>query len=569
MTGPRPASTGGPGWLPIARWLPSYDRSWLRTDLLAGFTLWGLLVPEMIAYAGLAGLPPEAGLYTLLASLCLYAALGTSRQLVVAGTSASAVLVFAAVTDLGPTDADEYATFAAALVILTGVIFVVAGLLRLGFLADFLSRPVMEGFVFGLAIFVAVRQLPKLLGIEGGEGNSIEQLLDAIGRLGDTSLTTLAVGAGALAILFGIARWAPRLPSGLIVLAAGIGLSAAFDLSGRGVSVVGTIPSGLPSPAVPDVALADLWILVPSAVGLMLVIYSEALGAASAFADKHGDRLEPNQELLALGAANLGTGVLGGLAAGGSLSQSAVNDGVGARSQLSTIFAALLSLVTVLALTGLFEDLPEAVLGALIIHAVTHLMKVGELDRFRRLSRSEFGLALLTLAAVLVLDVLPALIIGIVVSLVLVIGRASRPKVSLLGADPERPGAFFDVDRHPAAVPPDGVLIVRPDAALFYANAQAVSDSLTDAARSADRPITTVVLDLDASDDLDITSVERLTKVARPLGAAGITFSLANVHGPALRMATDAGLVEAVGPDQIFPSIQAAVDAARQRPAPT
>jgi high affinity sulfate transporter 1 len=551
--------------------LRRYDRSFLRLDLVAGFTLWGLLVPEMIAYAGLAGLPPEAGLYTLLASLALYALFGTSRHLVVAGTSASAVLVFATVSELSPADPSEFAAYAAALVLLTGLVFVLAGVLRLGFLADFLSRPVMAGFVFGLALFVAVRQLPKLLGIEGGSGNSVEQFIHLLGNLGDTNGATLVVGVAALAVLFGLAELAPRLPAGLVVLVAGIGASAALDLSERGVAIVGQIPSGLPSPSLPGVGLADLWILVPGAVGMMLVIYSETLGGASAFAEKHGYRLDPDQELVALGAANVGSGLLGGLAAGGSLSQTAVNDGAGAKTQVSTLFAALLSLVTVLALTGLFEELPEAVLAALIIHAVTHLMKVGELRRFARLDRTELWLALMTLGAVLVFEVLPALILGIVVSLVLVIGRASRPHTSILGVEPTRPGTYVDVDRHPGAVAPDGVVVVRPVAALFYANAQAVGDAILAAAEHTPSP-RAVVVDLDASDTLDITSAEHLVKVARTLGRSGVAVHLVNVHQPAREMAEATGLLELVGVDQVFASIEAAVAAGERRdppPAPT
>ena len=372
-------------FVPIVSWLPNYRRSWLAFDLTAGITIWGLLIPEMIAYASLAGLPPQAGLYTLLASLGLYAIFGTSRQLVVAGTSASAVLVFSTVTALKPTTATSYGTLAAGLIVLTGIIFVAAGLLRLGFITSFLSRPVMEGFVFGLAIFVTVSQLPKLLGLEKGSGDTVGQFFHVLTNLGSTSPVTFAVGAVSLVLLFGIERFIPHVPGGLVVLVLGIAISAGFGLSDHGVATVGTIPTGLPSVAWPHLKASDLWALISSAAGLMLVILSEALGAGQTFADKHGYRLDSNQEMIALGLANLGSGVLGGLACGGSLSQSAVNDGAGARSQVSLIVAASLSLVTVVALTPLFKDLPEAVLAALIIHAVSHLMKVGEMRRFYRL----------------------------------------------------------------------------------------------------------------------------------------------------------------------------------------
>ncbi len=304
---------------------------------------------------------------------------------------------------------------------------------------------------------------------------------------------------------------------------------------------------------------------------MMLVIFSEALGAGQTFADKHGYRLESSQEMIALGLANLGSGVLGGLACGGSLSQSAVNDGAGARTQVSPIIAAALSLVTVIALTPLFTDLPEAVLAALIIHAVSHLMKVGEMRRYRRLVPREFWLAMLTLTGVIVLDVLPALILGVVVALLLLVYAASRPRISVLGADPAAPGAFTDVSRHDGVTPVPGVLIIRPDAPLFYANAEVVRDAVEQAAAAAPELARAVVLVLEGNDDLDITSAEQLTKLAGNLRARNVTLGLAHVHGPALGMAERSGLLAAVGADHVFPTTPAAVAWARSvaGPGPT
>jgi sulfate permease, SulP family len=550
-------------FVPAVSWLPRYQRGWLAGDAVAGFTIWGLLIPEMIAYASLAGLPPQAGLYTLLASLVLYAIFGTSRQLVVAGTSASAILVFSAVTALGPKNPASYATLAAGMIVLAGLIFIVAGLLKLGFITAFLSRPVMEGFVFGLAIFVTVSQLPKLFGLKKGPGDTIRQFAYLIGHLGDTSLTTFAVGAVALVALFAAERYLPRVPGGLVVLAAAIAVSAGLDLSSHGVKVVGKIPTGLPAVSWPHLTASDLWVLLPSAAGMMLVIFSEALGAGQTFADKHGYRLDSSQEMIALGLANLGSGVLGGLPCGGSLSQTAVNDGAGARTEVSPVIAAALSLITVIALTPLFTDLPEAVLAALIIHAVSHLMKVGEMRRFHQLVPREFWLGMLTLAGVIVLDVLPGLILGVVMALVLLIYRASRPLISLLGADPATPGAFEDIRRHPEAVPVPGTLIVRPDAPLFYANAQLVREAIEQAVASSPAPVRAVVLILDANDDIDITSADQLEKLTGTLHASNVALGIAHMHGPALQMARRSGLLAKIGPDHIFPTTPAAVAWAR------
>ena len=546
-------------YVPITSWLPSYQRSWLSRDVVAGVTVWGLLIPEMIAYASLAGLPPQAGLYTLLASLGIYAIFGTSRQLVVAGTSASAILVYSTVTDLAPKSEASYMTLAAGMIVLTGILFVVSGLLRLGFITSFLSRPVMDGFVFGLAIFVTVSQLPKLFGLTKGSGDTIRQFAHLVAHLGDASWTTFAVGAISLVLLFSLERFAPRLPGGLVVLVLGIALSAGLGLAGHGVATVGQIPTGLPSPAWPHLKASDTWLLLSGAAGMMLVIFSEALGAGQTFADKHGYRLESSQEMIALGLANLGSGILGGLAGGGSLSQTAVNDGAGAQTEISPVVAFVLSLITIVALTPLFKDLPEAVLAALIISAVSHLMRVGQMREFYRLAPREFWLGVLTLGGVIVLDVLPGLVIGVVSSLILLVYRASRPPVSLLGEDPGTPGSFVDVKRQPDAVLPFGISIVRPDAPLFYANAQGVRDAVESIVASASTTINAVALDIDANDELDITTTEELVKLVKHLQSIGVTFGLVHVHGPALQMAERSGLLHLVGRDHVFPDIRAAV----------
>ena len=549
-------------YVPAVSWVPGYRASWLRSDAVAGFTIWGLLVPEGIAYASLAGLPPQAGLYTLLASLVLYAVFGTSRQLVVAGTSASAVLVYSSVTALHPKGAAAYGAFAAGLIIVTGVLLLCSGLFRLGFITQFLSRPVMEGFVFGLAIFVAVSQLPKLFGLAKGPGDTIAQFVHLAAHLGDASWTTFAVGAVALGLLFALDR-VKGVPGGLVVLALGIVVSAAAHLDSHGVDTVGKIPAGLPSVQGVHLHAADLWVLLPSAAGMMLVIFSEALGAADTFAEKHGYQLDASQEMIALGLANIGSGFLGGLAAGGSLSQSSVNDGAGARSEMSSVIAAVLSLITVVALTPLFTDLPEAVLAAMIIHAVSKLMKVSEMRRFYHLVRREFWLGMITLAGVITLDVLPGLVIGVVLSLLILDYLASRPRFSVLGADAEVPGAYVDIRRHPRARLLPGVLVVRPDAPLFYANAQPLRDAVRRLMRSS-APVRALVLDLDATDELDVTSAEALLAIAAELRARHVGLALAHLHATVadlLRRADDGRADDGRVDDgwQAFPSLDAAV----------
>jgi high affinity sulfate transporter 1 len=552
-------ATGIRRYVPILAWLPAYDRSFLRLDAIAGATIWGLLVPEMIAYAGLAGLPPQAGLYTLLASLAAYAIFGTSRHLVAAGTSASAVLLASTVAALSPVGTLGYAVDAAALVLFCALLFLLAGLLRLGFIAQFLSRPVMEGFVFGLAIFVTVKQLPKLFGIEAGTGDTIRQFGHLLAHLGDTSGATLAVGVGALALLFAGERWFPRIPGGLLALVLGIGVSAAFSLSQHGVAIVGTVPSGLPSFSVPHPPASHLFALFAGAAGMLLVIYSESLGAAQNFATKHGYEIDANQELIAIGVANLGSGVIGGLPAGGSLSQSAVNEGAGAHSEVSPLVATVLALVTVLFLTPVFKDLPEAVLAALIIHAVSHLWKIAEFRLYRRLQPLEYGIGLVTLAGVITIDVLPGLVIGVVAMILLVVYQASRPHVSVLGSVPGVPDAYGDVDRHPDYERVPGAIVLRLEAPLFYANASPVVDAVKWLVGESEPLPRAVVLDFGANSHLDITSSEKLVELVESLRSAGIDFALAEMRKPVQEAARRSGVLAAVGEDHVFYTIDEAI----------
>jgi SulP family sulfate permease len=555
-----PRSSGVRRFLPILVWLPAYDRSFLRFDMVAGATVWGLLVPESMAYAGLAGLTPQAGLYTLLATLAAYAIFGTSRHLVVAATSASAVLLASSVGPLASGGTGRYAADAAALVLFCGGLFVLAGLMRLGFVAQFLSRPVMEGFVFGLAFFVTVSQLPKIFGIAKGGSDTINQLVHLIAHLGDASGATLAVGAGALVLLFGVERFMPRAPGGLLALVLGIALSAALNLSSHGVAIVGHVPSGLPSPHVPDVSSTDVAALVAAAAGLLLVIFSESLGAADTFAVKYGYEIDPSQEMVALGVANIGSGFLGGLAGGGSLSQSAVNDGAGARSEISPIVAALLIVVTVLFLTPLFKDLPEAVLAALIIHAVSHLWKLAEFRRYRTEARAEFWLGLATLIGVITLDVLPGLVIGVASMLLLVIYRASRPYLGVLG---RRPGgdSYGDLGRHRDYEQAPGLLVVRLEAPLFYGNADPVRDRLKALVGASDPLPRALILEAASIDRLDITSAEMLAQLVVTLRSAGVDFALADVRMPVIEMARRSGLLDALGEDHFFHTVAEAVRA--------
>ena len=536
--------------------------------MIAGLTLWGLVVPEGMAYAGIAGMPPQAGLYTLVVSLLVYALFGTSRHLSVGGTSATAALLASSVAAAlvasafaTASDPESYPAYAAAFVLVTGLVFLVAGIARLGFITQFLSKPVMDGFVVGLAAFVAVGQLNKLLGVEKPEGNTIEKLVGIVRELPEADPTTVAVGALALAALFLLPRLSKRLPAGLVVLFGAIALSSALDLGGKGVAVVGALPQGLPTPALPVVPLEDYLGMVLPAIGVLLVAFSESLGVAHEFAEKHGYEVDSDQELNAHAFVNIGSGLFGGLLAAGSMSSSAVKEGAGARSQVANLVAWAATIVTLLFLTPVFTSLPEAVLGALIIHAVWHILSSRKLLKLRQEAPVEVWFGVLALAGVVFIDVLQGMMIGLLASLAFVVYRSSRPHLSSLGRVPGVPGAYSDLARHPENAPVPGVLIVRLDAPMYYANALTARDRLKAMVRDALPPPRAVIFDAEGQDDLDVTSATVLKGLVVELRGAGVAVYFANVHAPVLERARETGLYEAVGDQFVLPTVDVAVRA--------
>lgn len=558
-------------YVPFIDALRTYDRSWIPIDTIAGLTLWGLLAPEAMAYAGVAGLPPEAGLYTLVGSLVIYALLGTSRQLSVQPTSATAALLASSLVAAGAATSDPEALLAnaAAMVLVVGVVFLLAGILRLGFITQFISAPVMAGFVTGLAVFVAVGQLNKLFGLEKVEGNTVEKLLAVVGGLPEANVAATAIGVVALALLFVLPRMSRKLPAGLIVLFGSIVVSAALDLADRyDVAVAGRLPQGLPVPALPDVPLSTYLGFVLPALGIFFVAYSEALGVAREFADKHGYRVDPDQELRAHGVVNMASGLLGGMVAAGSMSGSAVNDGAGARSRVSLLIAWLAILVTLLFLTPLFAPLPEAVLAALIIHAVWHLIAARKLHRFRALSTQEWVLGGITFLGVILIDVLPGMVIGVLLTMLQMAYRSSRPHVGVLGRVPGVAGAFSDVTRHPTSQPIEGLLVLRLDAPLYFANAQSVVDRVRDLLDAADPSVRAVVLDADTQDALDVTGADAIASVAADLSARGIPLFVGAMHETVRSFLRDHHFVE-LAADHDLPTLAAAVEAAESWAAAT
>ena len=559
-------------FLSILSWLPRYDRTWLRPDIIAGLTLWGLVVPEAMAYAGIAGLPPQAGLYTLLASLLVYALLGTSRHLVVQATSATAALLASSVaaalvattTDTAAS-AETYQAYAAAFVLVTGLVFLVAGIAKLGFITQFLSKPVMDGFVMGIALFVAVGQLNKLFGVPKPEGNVVEKLLGIVAALPEANWATFVVGAVAMALLFLLPMWNKKIPAGLVVLFGAIAISAVFDLEGRfGVETVGALPQGLPSLALPVAPLTTLLAMILPAIGVLLVAYSEALGVAHEFAEKHGYEVDANQELNAHAVANLASAFFGGMLAAGSMSASAVKEGAGARSQVTNLVTWGATIVTLLFLTPLFAPLPEAVLAALIIHAVWHILASRKLQKLAHASRVEVWFGVAALAGVVLVDVLEGMIIGLVASLIFVIYKSSRPHIASLGRVPGIPGAYSDLTRHPENSPVPGVLIVRLDSQLYFANALTVRDRVKEMQAAMTPPAHAVIFDANAQDEIDVTSTDVLRGLLKELHEQGIAVYVAHLHEPVLEHGRKTGLIAAIGEEHIFPTVDLAVRSAEK-----
>ncbi len=564
------------GWLFGS--LRGYRPALLRGDAIAGLTVWAVLIPESLAYASIAGVSPVIGLYAAVPALVFYAALGSSRHLVVGPMSATAALSAASVAVLAKSGTHQFVALTAGLAIVTGVMGLAAGLLRLGFVSAFISEPVLKGFIVGLALTIIAGQLPKLFGVEKGTGNFFEQLWDLFGRLGDTNGWTLAVGAASLVVVLALRRWLPLVPGSLVVVLLGILAVSAFGLDDHGVAIVGHIEAGLPSLGLPDVAHAHDYIdLAGPAVGVLLVGFAEGLGAAKTYAARAGYDIDPNRELIGLGAANLGSGLSSGMVVNGSLSKTAVNGSAGAKSQISGLVVAALTVVTLLFLTGLFEKLPEATLAAVVIAAVIELVDIAALRHLYRVwdrrlggiyglaARTDFIAAAAALLGVLIFDTLPGLFIGIAVSILLLLYRSSRPHVATLLKAPPRHGdtsiIWVDSTRHPDAQLEPDIVVVRVEAGLFFANADYIRQRIRSA---VDEHTRAVVLDGETSPTIDVTATEMLAQLAHDLDRDGIALFVARDIGQ-VRDVIRAESTDSIV-NNIYPTVDAAVSAARELP---
>ncbi len=538
-------------YLPILGWLPKYQRAWLRTDLIAGLVVVALLIPEGMAYAQIAGMPPQTAFYAAPIGLLAFAIFGTSRQLVVAVSAIIATMSFATVSLIAAPDTPEFILLTAALAVLAGLISIICGLLKLGRVAQFFSESVMVGFLTGLALTVMIKQVPKLLGIEGGHGNFWERAIEIIRNLPETHLATLITGVLCLILLIVLEHYFHKIPAALVALVFGILISIIFGLEGRGVEVVGDIPAGLARPQWPAVGIQNWWLLFPGALGLALVNFAEAIGPARNFAASHKYRMDANQELIGLGAANFGAGLFQGFPIGSSLSKSAANDRAGAHSQMSGIIAAGVTVIVALFFTQFFYSLPEAALGAIVIVAVSGMVKVAKLKHLYRVRREDFILAMVALLAVLTFETLEALLIAVIVSLFALVWRASHPRLVVLGRIPGRLD-FSDIRRHPENSSLPGLLMVRPENGLFFANAAGIRESIMAEVTSSAEPVKAVLLDLGATTDLDVPSADMLAELGEELHNHDVHFMLLRTIAPVRQMLEAAGAMEHIRPEDVF-----------------
>jgi high affinity sulfate transporter 1 len=511
--------------------------------VIAGIAVAGLLIPEGMAYAGIAGVPPQVGLYAAMLGMFVYAIFGTSRQLAVTSTSSSAAMLAALVAPLALADAGRYMVLVSAATIAAGVIFLLGGVLRLGAVSEFISKPVLKGFVFGLALTIMVKQAHKLMGIPGGKGNFFHQLWHVITSLATINSWTLGVGVAAISIMFLLGALLPRVPSALVVLVLGILSTTWFGLEHHGVEVVGTIHAGMPTLTLPRIGEEDLGDVFIGAIGIVLVLVAEALAAGRTFAAKHNYSIVPNQELLAMGIANLTSGFFGGIIVGGGMSGTAANDSAGARTQLSTITASLSVGLTLAFLLPLFHNLPEAVLGAIVVHAVAHLADVGTLKYYAKLRTGSLWAALAALVGVLQMGILKGLIFAVGLTLIVLMHKLSSPQESVLGRLPGSDN-FVDVARYSEAEQVPGLLIFRPNGVLFFANTNRVHSRLCELIKTTGPSLRAVIINLEASPEIDVTCLEMLSQLRNELSESGIHLYFARVADPVRDLFRRSGFVQ-------------------------
>ena len=532
--------------MPPARWLAEYRAEWLRRDVVAGVTLAAYAIPVSLAYAALAGLPPQVGVYGYLLGGLGYALLGSSRQLAVGPTSAISLMIAGTVGEMAGGDVQRYAQIASLAGFTVAALCLIAWLLRLSVLVNLISNSILVGFKAGAGLTIAMTQLPSLLGVAGGGHNFFERAVLLAGHLGQTDALVLAIGIVAIVLLVMGERLLPGKPVALGVVALSIVVASVLGWSALGVPVTGQIPSGLPALKGPSIRLRDVEGIFPLAAGCLLLAYIESISAGRTFAAKHGYEIDPRQELLGIGAANLAAAMGQGYPVAGGLSQSAVNDKAGARTPLALVFASATLAMCLLFLTGFLENLPKAVLAAVVLTAVYGLLDFPALFRMSRVSRLDFYAATIALGAVLLLGILQGILLAAAATVAMLLVRISRPHVAFLGRIPGTNG-YSDIARDPGNEPLPGVLAFRPEASLIYINAEAVLESVLNRLAAEGSRIRLVVCDLSASPFIDLAGSHMLHELHGALAARGTALRIVGTNGRVRDLLRADGMDEKVG----------------------
>ncbi len=548
--------------IPILTWLPQYQRSWLKSDVIAGLSVWALMVPTSLGYASLSGVPVQNGLYAAAFGMIVFALFTTSRQLVQGPGSATAPVLGAAVVSIAAAGSQDAVAIATAIVLVAGALFVVMAVLKMGWIAEFLSAAVLTGFIFGVAINVVSGELFKLTGTEKTGSNTWQKLWDWVASLSDASGTTVIVGLAALVLLFGLKFLAPKVPAELVAVLLGIAVTVVWSLGDRGVELITEVPRGLPSPSIPDIQLIfDNWsVVIGAAVGLVLIGFSVTTAGVRQYATKHNYRVDVNQELLAQGMSNVSSSVFQGIFDNGSLSKSPVNDGAGARSQVSSLAQAGFVILTLLFLAPIFSELPEAVLGAIIIEAVTlGMMNVGEMKRLLLVKPYEFAAALAALLGVMTFGILPGVFIGVGISIIWLVAVSALPYIPELGRKPGT-DAFYDLERHDDCETIPGLKILRFDGGLFFVNADALSDRLRQIRVEVPTGLDGVILSMEGVNFIDTEGADVLVAIAQAGIDHGIDLHLARVKPQVVDVLERDGFFELIDRDHVHDTIEAAVE---------
>ena len=548
--------------VPILGWIRSYERRWLRGDLIAGVTVAALIVPKNLGYAGIAGIPLQNGLYAAAAGAILYGIFGTSRQISMGPSSGLAAVAGSAVLIAGLTDQADAASFVAGITLASGILFLLLFVLRMGWIAQFLSRAVVTGFLFGAAIDVVVSELPKLTGTTADGTNSFQELWSWLGTLPEVHPLTAVVGVVSLVVVFGIRRVAPRIPGALVLVVGGLIASWLLDLGARGVALVGDVPRGLPSFQVPDVGL--MWenagTVMIAALALVLIGFSQTAGDARTFAAKHRYQVDINQESIAQGLANTGAGLFQGMPVSTSLSASSLNDRSGARTGLASLTSGVTVLLTLLVLAPLFSALPKPVLAALIIEAVvTGMIDIPEMRRLFRVQRFDFWVAIAAIVSTLAFGVLAGVIIGIGLSLLWLVGVATHPSIATL-ARKANTSVFRDVSEHPGDERIPGVVVIRMDGGLFFATSDALEDRVREIIHSTPE-LTGIVLDCAGINFIDSQGSAKMDDLVSLARDSGVTLRLARVKAAVSATLARDGVLQRIGADCIHGNVSTAVQA--------